>query len=189
MSSTATAEKSAVSTVRITLGIIGLLALVAGILVLAWPGKVAEVVVGIIAIYAIVAGAVYAAMGVFTKTRGGWARVGHIVLGVLFIIAGIVALANLGSATLWFAVFFGIFVGVGWIIEGIVALSTLRHSASKGWTIFYAVLSIIAGLVLVTSPLWGAVLLWLLIGISLVVLGIIQIVRAFTFKELDEAPA
>jgi len=32
------------------------------------------------------------------------------------------------------------------------------------------------------SPLWGAVVLWWLFGISLVVLGIIQIVRAFKYK-------
>lgn len=184
MSTEATTEKSAVSTVRITLGLIGLLALIAGILVLVWPVKVAEVVVAIVAIYAIIAGAVYAAMGIFSKTRGGWSRVGHIVLGILFVIAGIVALANLGSATLWFAVFFGIFVGVAWIIEGIVALSTLRDSASKGWTIFFAILSIIAGIILIITPLLGSVLLWLLIGISLVVLGIIQIIRAFTFKQI-----
>lgn len=182
MSSEATAEKSAVSTVRVTLGLIGLLALIAGILILVWPQKVAEVVVAIIAIYAIVAGVVYAAMGVFSKTRGGWARVGHIVLGIIFVIAGIVALANLGTATGWFAVFFGIFVGVAWIIEGIVSLSTLGGAGSKGWTIFFAILSIIAGIILITSPLWGAAVLWLLLGISLAVLGIIQIVRAFTFK-------
>lgn len=182
MSSEATAEKSAVSTVRVTLGLIGLLALIAGILILVWPQKVAEVVVAIIAIYAIVAGVVYAAMGVFSRTRGGWARVGHIVLGIIFVIAGIVALANLGTATGWFAVFFGIFVGVAWIIEGIVSLSTLGGAGSKGWTIFFAILSIIAGIILITSPLWGAAVLWLLLGISLAVLGIIQIVRAFTFK-------
>jgi uncharacterized membrane protein HdeD (DUF308 family) len=31
------------------------------------------------------------------------------------------------------------------------------------------------------SPLWGAVVLWWLIGISAVVMGIIQIGRAFSF--------
>ena len=39
-----------------------------------------------------------------------------------------------------------------------------------------------AGIILLLSPLWGAIVLWWLLGISLVVLGIIQVVRAFTFK-------
>ena len=36
-------------------------------------------------------------------------------------------------------------------------------------------------IMLITSPLWGALLLWTLLGISLVILGIVQIVRGFTF--------
>ena len=70
-----------------------------------------------------------------------------------------------------------------WIVEGVVALTTLGGSASKGWTIFFALLSIVAGIVLLFSPLYIAIL-WLMLGISLVVLGIIQIVRAFSFKPL-----
>lgn len=182
MSTQSAAAKSAVNGIRTAIGIGGALAVVVGILILVWPGKTAAVVVAIIAIYAIIAGLAYAGLGVFSKTKGGWARVGHIVLGVLFIIAGILALLNLGSATAWFAVFFGLFVGIGWIIEGIVSLSTLGDSSSKVWTIIFAVISIIAGVTLMVSPIWGAVVLWWLLGISLVVLGIINLVRAFTFK-------
>ena len=72
-----------------------------------------------------------------------------------------------------------------WIVEGVVSLSTLGDAASKGWTIFFAILSIIAGIVVLFSPIWGTVVLWWLLGISLVVLGIINIVRAFTFGKRD----
>jgi uncharacterized membrane protein HdeD (DUF308 family) len=112
----------------------------------------------------------------------GWARVGHIVLGVLFIIAGIIAFTELAQTAVWLAVFVGILVGIMWIVEGVVALTTLQTAASKGWSVFFAILSIVAGIILLLSPLWGAIVLWWLLGISLVVLGIIQVVRAFTFK-------
>jgi uncharacterized membrane protein HdeD (DUF308 family) len=184
MSTASEAEKSAVNGIRTALGIGGVLAVIVGILVLVWPGKTAAVVTAIIAIYAIAAGLVYAGLGIFSKTKGGWARVGHIVLGILFIIAGIVALLNLGQATAWLALFLGILVGIMWIVEGVVALTTLGGSSSKGWSIFFAILSIVAGVILLFSPIWGAVVLWWLIGISLVVLGILQIIRAFTFKSL-----
>jgi uncharacterized membrane protein HdeD (DUF308 family) len=185
MSTESAAEKSAVNGIRTALGIGGVLSVIAGILILVFPAGVASVVVAIIAIYAIAAGLVYAGLGVFSKTKGGWSRVGHILLGLLFIILGIVALINLTTATVWFAALFGIFVGIAWIIEGVVALSTLGDAASKGWTVFFAIISIIAGIVLLFSPLWGAaVLIWLL-GIALIVLGIIQIVRAFTFGKKD----
>ena len=182
MSTASPAEKSAVNGIRTALGVGGVLAVVVGILILVWPGKTAAVVTAIIAIYAIAAGLVYAGLGIFAKTKGGWARIGHIVLGILFIIAGVVALFNLGQATAWLALFLGILVGILWIVEGIVALSTLGDAASKGWSIFFAILSIIAGIILLFSPIWGAAVLWWLLGIALIILGIVNIVRAFTFK-------
>lgn len=181
MSTASEAEKSAVNGIRTALGIGGVLAIIVGILILAWPGKTAAVVTIIIAIYAIAAGLVYAGLGIFSKTKGGWARVGHILLGILFIIAGVVALFNIAQTTAWLMVFLGILIGILWIIEGIVALSTLGDAASKGWSIFFAILSIIAGIILLFSPFYIAVLWWLL-GITLIVLGIINIVRAFRFK-------
>ncbi|MDE0545585.1 HdeD family acid-resistance protein [Microbacterium sp. C7(2022)] len=175
------AEKSAVNGIRTALGVGGILAVIVGVLILVWPGKTASVVTAIIAIYAIAAGLVYAGLGIFSKTKGGWARVGHIALGLLFIIAGIIMFANLQAATGWFALFFAILVGIMWIVEGIVSLSTLGDASSKGWTIFFAIVSIIAGVVLLFSPLWSALVLWWLLGIALVVLGIINVIRAFTF--------
>ena len=180
MTSDTSFDKGAVTAVRTALGISGVLSLIVGILILVWPGRTAEVAVGIIAVYVIIAGLVYAGLGVFSRSLGGWARVGHIVLGVLFVIAGIVAFANLAAATAWFAVFLGLLIGILWIVEGIVSLTTLGGTPSKGWTIFFAIISIIAGIVLLFSPLYVAIL-WLFIGIALIVLGIFQIVRAFTF--------
>lgn len=180
--STSSAETSAINGIRTALGIGGVVSVIVGILILAWPGKTAMVVAAIIAIYAIVAGLVYAGLGIFSKSKGGWARVGHIALGILFIVAGVIAFANLGATTVWLAIFIGILIGVMWIIEGIVSLSTLGDAPSKVWTIIFAIISIIAGVVLLFSPLWGAVVIWWLIGISAIVLGIIQVVRAFTFS-------
>jgi uncharacterized membrane protein HdeD (DUF308 family) len=181
MSTETSLAKSAVTAVRTALGVGGLLAVVVGILILVWPAKTAMVVTAIIAVYAIILGLVYAGLGLFSKTKGGWSRIGHIALGVLFIIAGIVAFLNLGATTAYLAVFVAILVGIMWIIEGVVALSTLGDAPSKVWTTVFAILSIIAGVVLLFSPIWGAVVLWWLIGISLIVLGILQIARAFTY--------
>ncbi|MCR2785740.1 MULTISPECIES: DUF308 domain-containing protein [unclassified Microbacterium] len=174
-------DRPVLNGIRTALGVSGVLALLLGILILVWPGRTAMVAVAIVAVYAIAAGLVYAGLGIFSAQKGGWARVGHIVLGVLFIIAGIIAFINLQAATAWFGIFIGVLVGIMWIIEGIVALSTLGDSPTKGWTVFFAILSIVAGIVLLFSPLWGAVALWWLLGISAIVLGIVQIIRAFTF--------
>ena len=173
-------ERAALNGIRTALGLGGVISLIVGILILVWPGKTAFVVTAIIAVYAIAAGLVYAGLGIFSKNKGGWARLGHIVLGVLFIIAGVVAFTNLGQTTAFLGVFLGILVGILWIVEGIVSLSTLSDASSKVWTIIFAIISIIAGIVLLFSPLYIFALWWLL-GIALVVLGIVQIVRAFSF--------
>lgn len=181
MSTASPLEKGTVNGIRTTLGLAGILTLIAGILILVWPGQTAAVVTWILAIYVVAAGLVYAGLGIFSKTKGGWARIGHIVLGLLFVAAGIVAFANLTATTVWLAIFVSVFIGIGWIVEGIVSLSTLGDSSSKVWTVIFAIVSIIAGGYLLLSPLWGAVVLWWLLGIMLIAMGVLNIVRAFTF--------
>jgi uncharacterized membrane protein HdeD (DUF308 family) len=181
--STSTEPVRARNTLRTVLGISGIIAVIVGILILVWPGHTAVVVTAIIAIYAIIAGLVYAASGIF-KAMSGWARVGHIVLGVIFIAAGVIAFTRLTATTAGLFIFVGILVGIIWIVEGIISLTTVSAARSKALTIIFAILSIIAGIVLLFSPLYS-VILWLLIGASLLVLGIVQIVRALTWKTSD----
>src|SRR5690625_1567149 len=166
--------------VRVAVGISGAVAVIVGILILAWPAATAMIVTAIIAIYAVVAGLIYAGAGISARPRGGWARLGHIVLGLVFVVAGILAFLNLGRTTAWLAVFLGILVGIMWIVEGIVSLSTLSEAPSRGWTIFFAILAILAGIVLVTTPFWGVAFLWWLLGIFFVAIGIVQAIRALT---------
>lgn len=181
MSVEANLEKSATNGVRTALGLAGVITLIAGILILVQPGATAAVVTGILAVYAIVTGLVYAGLGIFSKDKGGWSRIGHIVLGLLFIVAGIVAFSNLTATKLLLGIFVAIMIGITWIIEGVVSLSTLGDAASKGWTVFFAIVSIIAGLYLLFSPLWGAVVLWWLLAIMLIIMGVLNVIRAFSF--------
>ncbi|WP_415112692.1 HdeD family acid-resistance protein [Microbacterium sp.] len=174
-------DKSVVNGIRTALGIGGVLSLILGILILVWPARTAFVAVSIVAIYAIAAGLVYAGLGIFSRSKSGWSRTGHIVLGVLYVIAGVVAFTNLPAATEWFGIFIGVMVGIVWLVEGVVSLSTLADATSKGWTVFFASLTILAGVMLLFSPLWGAVVLWWLLGTSAVATGLVQLIRAFTF--------
>jgi len=160
----------------------GILSVILGVLILVWPGRTAQVATGIIAAYTIVAGIVYAGLGIFSRAKGGWSRLGHVALGVLFVVVGIVAFANLAAFTVSFALFLGVLVGILWIIEGAVSLSVVGESSSRGWTIAFAILSIIAGVTLLFSPLWGAFVLWWLLGISAVALGIVNIIRGLSFR-------
>jgi uncharacterized membrane protein HdeD (DUF308 family) len=174
-------EKSVIDTVRGAIGVSGAVSLIIGVLILVWPVKTAVVVAGIIAVYAVIAGVVNLAIGIFSRRIGGWARFGFLALGAVFLIAAIVSFSNLGAAAAGLAVLVGVLFGISWIVEGVVGLTLVGDSASKVWTIVYALIGIVAGILVLTSPLWGAALLWLWLGVSLVVLGIVQIVRAIRF--------
>ena len=160
---------------RIALGVGGLASVVFGVLILVWPEHTAMAIVAIfVALWTLVAGLGNIAVGVFGSSPGK-RRIMYLVLGVVFLIAGIVAWANLGVATGVLAITIGVVVGLAWIVEGAVSLVT---SPGGAWPVIHGVISVLAGVVVLLAPFWAAALLWLWLGISLVVVGIVQIVRA-----------
>ncbi|HMT49649.1 MAG TPA: DUF308 domain-containing protein [Dietzia sp.] len=161
----------------------GLIAIAFGIAVLFWPGKTAVAVTGVIAVYAIVAGIVYITMSFVAKSQSAGSRVGHGLLGLLYIVAGLYAFPSLQQSAAFLGIFITVLIGVMWIFEGFTALFTLSEASSKGVTIFFAIISVLAGISLVSTPLWGAGFLWWLAGISLIVLGALNVVRGFSMKD------
>lgn len=181
MTDTSPELRTFVSAVRTTLAVSGVIMLVLGIFILVAPTKTAIFFAGILAVYLIVQGLIYIGTGVFARSSAGWSRIGHVLLGLLYVAGGILAFVNLFVFTATLAVFLGVMLGITWIVDGVVSLSLLGGARSRTWTVIYAVLSVLAGVMLVLSPLY-VVLLWWLAGISLVVLGILQIVRSVTLR-------
>lgn len=183
---TSTAPRSTVSqaskAVRLALLIGGLLAIGFGIAVLLWPAKTAVAITGVLAVYAIIAGVVYASIGLLATSHGTGSRVGHILLGLLWVIAGAYAFVSLQESAAFLAVFITVMIGVMWIVEGFTALFTLGESGAKGVTIVFAIISVLAGVSLLSTPVWGAGFLWWLLGISLIVLGALNVFRAMSGK-------
>ncbi len=179
-------ERRATDVVRTVMGVGGLVALVIGVLILINPVESGAVMMKFVAIafaiYMVVAGLVFLGSMIFSKTMSGWRRVGNAVLGLLYLIAGIIVFGNLGATAAVLTAVLSIFIGIVWIIEGILAFAAARQSPSKVWSIIYGIVSIIAGIVLIVTPLVAAVTLWILVGASLAVMGVVQIVRAFTTK-------
>jgi len=178
MSESLTEAKSLFKSIRVALAISGAIALIAGLVLLVWPGKTLVLVTGIIASYLVVAGVVYVGLGIFSGKKGGWARASHIILGLLYIAAGVIGFLNLQQTAATLALITVLFIGISWIVDGVVSLTLLHKDGSRAWTILYAIFSIIAGLIVIFSPMLAAIALWWILGITLVVLGVIQIVRA-----------
>lgn len=178
---------------RFMFGTAGLIALVVGVLILIWPGKTAVAVLATIAaligLWTIVNGVVHIGSALISKERGGWSRAGYSLLGVLFVIGGIVIMSNLFLSAITVTLLISVTVGVLWIIEGVFAFALLKESPHKVLSVIYAILGIIAGIMLLLSPLFGAFVMWWFVGASLVALGLVQVIRAFTIKQADPAAA
>jgi len=179
-------EFGALKSLRTLILVSGITSLVFGIVVLAWPAKSAMAVTIVIAVYAIFAGLLSLVNGIRSTGVGGWTRAGLVVLGLVFLAAGVTAFGNLGESTLLLAVIVTTLIGVAWIIDGVVALFSLgvkdealpgATKPHKGWSIFYGIVSVLAGAFVVASPLLSALWLWIFVGASLVVMGILAIVR------------
>lgn len=171
---------------RVLFGVGGLIAIALGLFVLFAPGASASIALTVtavlLALYAIITGLVYLGTSVFSKTLGGWARIGHILLGLLYLIGGVIMMSNLLMTGVVVAIFIAITIGVLWLLEGVMAFATVRESPNKTWNVIYGIISVLAGITLMFSPMMSAAVLWMLLGASMLVLGVIQVVRAFTIK-------
>jgi uncharacterized membrane protein HdeD (DUF308 family) len=167
---------------RVALLVGGLIAVGFGVAVLFWPAKTAVAVTGVLAVYAIAAGVVYIAVAAVARWQSTGSRIGHALLGVLFILAGAYAFASLQESAAFLALFVTVMIGVMWIVEGFTALFTLGETGSNTVTVIFAIISVLAGFALLSTPVWGAGFLWWLFAISLVVLGVLNVARAFPLR-------
>lgn len=180
MTDALTRPHSVSRSIRIALAISGTLALLAGIVLLVWPIKSAVIITGIFASYLVVAGLVYIGLAIFSGRNRGWARLGHILLGGLYVIGGVIAFANLTAAAATLALVVVLFIGIGWIVDGVVALTLLGRDGSRVWTLLYAVLSVVAGVAVLALGFAAVPFFWIILTASLIALGLVQLVRAIT---------
>lgn len=167
--------------VRTIYAIIGVAAIVLGIALLIWPGITLQVAAVLLGIYFVVSGVTRVVTAIVELgLPGGW-RILDILVGVLLAIGGIVVLKNSALSGQTLAVLVTMTVGLGWMLEGFMALVESWRLPSSGWAVLYAVISIIAGFVVLLSPITST--MWLVVfgGCALVVMGVSAIVRGFKF--------
>jgi len=173
--------KKVTNRVRAGLAVSGVVALLMGVLITFWPGDSWTILTLLLGIYWIIAGVSYFFIGILTKGIDGWSRFLDILMAVLFVIGGIVVMVHPIMSELVLGMFVGVMLGVLWIFEGILAIVQSGDVPSRGWAIFFGIVSLIAGLCVLFAPMWSTAALFWIAGIGLIVLGIVQIVRAIRF--------
>jgi uncharacterized membrane protein HdeD (DUF308 family) len=161
----------------------GILTLLAGILVLAWPSQTLLVLAVLFGVQLIISG-IFRFVGAFASDDlTGGTRVLLALLGVLSIIIGLWAVRHAVLTLVALIVFLGIFWVINGLIEIFAALSH-RDMPDRGWSVLMGVLSAIAGIIVLAYPGLTLVGLAVILGIWLLVFGILEIIAAFRLRKL-----
>ena len=165
--------------------IIGALTLILGLIVSFHPGGSLNVVAVLIGVLAIISG-IFHLLRIFG--RGESHRIWLGITGLLFIVIGVVLIRHLH---LTLAVV-GLFVGITWIVQGVTALIGGIAGGTRegrGWWIAFGALSVIAGIVVVSTPVNSLTVLALLLGIWFIVMGLAEIIGGFMLRRLAREAA
>ncbi len=112
------------------------------------------------------------------RAKSGWIAA----LGVLYVIAGIIALGSVVLATAASVFVVGIMMVIAGAAEVINAFQ-IRNWGSFFLMLLLGVLFIVAGVVTIQNPLLAAKVLTLVLGASLAASGIVRMIMAFSMRE------
>jgi len=159
--------------------LMGTVALVLGVLVLVWPGVSILAASVLLGIYLVASGIAQVIMAFGLEVSGGY-RVLLFISGALSLVLGVLAFRffDQGYAVL----LLGVWIGVGFIFQGVTATALAisnKELPGRGWTIFFGVISVIAGIVVLAWPFHSIAVLALVTGIMLVLIGLTEIFSSF----------
>lgn len=157
----------------------GIISLGVGILAITWPGKTVVVIAILFAIYLIISG-IFEIVRSFSSGLTGGTRVLLLITGVLSVILGVFAIR---SATLNAVELLGIFIGIAFLFRGFASLFMgFDSKEGRGWNIFFGIVMLIGGIVILAQPALSLLTLAWVVGIWLIVIGIYEIIAAFVVR-------
>jgi uncharacterized membrane protein HdeD (DUF308 family) len=152
----------------------GVLAVIVGIIAIAWPNVTVLALVILFAVYAFMDAGLELARAFSSRTAGP--VVGYLLLALIGIAAGIVALAWPGPTALVLVVVVAVWAFIGGFFELFAAFGSGETAGTRAMFILAGLVSIAFGVVLAARPGIGAVTLALLFGLYSLIFGVSEIV-------------
>jgi len=152
----------------------GVLALIVGIVAVAWPGVTVYALVVLFAVYAFM-DAVVQAVRAFSGGRTGAANA-RILIGLVDVAAGVVAIAYPNITAVVLVVIVAIWAIAFGVLELFAVFGAGETAGTRAWYVVAGLVSIAFGLVLAGRPDVGAVSLAVIYGIFSLAFGITAIV-------------
>jgi uncharacterized membrane protein HdeD (DUF308 family) len=162
----------------------GVLAIVLGILVLAWPAITILVAAIFFGAYLLVTG-IWQVVFAFSLHVSAGGRVLLFISGAASLILAVLCFRSLQDSILLLA----IWIGVGFIFRGVAtAVSAISDPTLPGrwWEIFIGGITLLAGVIVLASPFESLATLTLVVGIWLIVIGAMEAVSAFGIRKASK---
>lgn len=161
----------------------GILSLAVGGVALVWPGKTVLVVAIVFAIWLIVSG-IFSIVRGFAHGLTGGMRALFIITGILSLVLGIFAIRGEFQELY----ILSLFIGIGFLFRGFASLFLgFESKDGRGSNIFFGIVMIIGGVVVLVWPGISLVTLTWVVGIWLIIIGIYEVIAAFSVKRMAHA--
>ena len=166
----------------------GLLSVILGVLVTLKPGNAVWVAAIFLGAYLLVSGIAQVILAFSLHVSAG-GRVMLFISGAASLILAVLAFKDLGDESPMAIVLLAIWIAVSFIFRGVSTAVTAISDPGmpgRGWAIFFGVISILAGIVVMASPIDSLVLLAWVVGIWLIVMGVFEIASSFSIRQASK---
>lgn len=158
----------------------GLLALVVGALALAWPGITVLALVVVFAVFAFMEAGLQGFQAFSSRSAGP--VVGHLLLGLVDIAAGVVALAWPVPTALVLVLLVASWAIITGPLEIVAAFRSGEEAGTRAMFIIGGLVSVAFGVVLFARPGMGAISLALVFGLFNLIAGSLMLVRGLELR-------
>jgi uncharacterized membrane protein HdeD (DUF308 family) len=166
----------------------GILSLILGVLVLVWPGKSILVAAVLFGVYLLITGVAQVIFAFSLHVSAG-SRILLFISGAASLILAVLAFRHFGSDPTYAVLLLAIWIGIGFIFRGVATMiSAISEPAlpGRGWSIFFGVITLLAGIIVLASPFPSIVTLAIVAGVWFVVIGVFEIVSSFGIRRASK---
>lgn len=159
----------------------GILAVAVGIMALAWPEVTVLALVILFAVYAFMAAGLEAVRA-FSSAKAG-PVLGHLLLGLVDIAAGVIALAWPGPTALVLAIIVGVWAVAAGVVEFAAAFGSAETAGTRALYILGGLATVAFGVVVCARPGIGVITLALLFGLFNLIYGAWMLVQGIELRQ------
>jgi len=162
--------------------LLGVLAVITGIIAIAWPGVTILALIIVFAVYAFMAAGLQGARAFSSRAAGP--VFGHLLLGLIDLAAGVVALVWPAPTALVLVIVVAAWALTGGVAEFFAGFQSGETAGTRALFIMSGLVSVAFGVLLFARPGVGAVTLALLFGLYSMIYGFSQITAGIQLRHV-----